>query len=173
MDGHPDHARNAALAYAAVKRFARSIPGGATIDDANQVALIALWRSTAEYDPARPCRTGRPAAFSTFATRCITNDLLNWSRRRPARGWALLGDDYDAAGREPAPDQAAEDRELLALLPGWLAALGPDERAVVTGRYLRGLTYEEVGRELGHSDTWAIDTARRALAGLRRAAGAD
>ena len=63
---------NEALALWQARLF---VTGGDLLDDARQVARIALWKACLRYD------AGRGVRFSTLATRYCRNALITWSRR--------------------------------------------------------------------------------------------
>jgi RNA polymerase sigma factor (sigma-70 family) len=75
---------------------------------------------------------------------------------------------------EPGPDSATspsggaiknEERLLLAKA---LARLAPDERELITWRYMEGLTCEEIGRRRGCSASYASRLCNEVMGRLRR-----
>ena len=100
----------------------------AASEDIAQEAFLAAGRALGRFDRRRP--------FAPWLHRIVVNRSIDWTRARAARAEVLAG----------APDQEQADRgadtssELLAAL----AALPPDQRAVVVLRYLLEYTPGEI-----------------------------
>lgn len=109
-------------------------------------------------------------------------NTLGWGEGAPrvsqlsAVAWRDNGDLPDHRARHPVQipsgdlpvgwELESEDavRALAAPLPGYC-------RAVVAGKYLRGLTFAAIGREMGYSESRIKQFHDEALATLRRRAG--
>jgi RNA polymerase sigma-70 factor (ECF subfamily) len=100
----------------------------------------------------------RPGALQAYLRQAIVNrvrDELRGKRRRPeATGLAELED-----GDRPSPLEAAIGRESLERYERGLAALKPDEREAVIGRFEMGYSFEELAEVLGKP---SADAARKA-----------
>lgn len=68
----------------------------------------------------------------------------------------------------PSPSRAAAEREQAEALRRAVARLPDDYRRAVTLRYVDGLSFEAVGRELGRSEEAARKLWTRAMDQLRR-----
>jgi RNA polymerase sigma factor for flagellar operon FliA len=68
---------------------------------------------------------------------------------------------------EQSPESAFLRGESIALLLQALAELPERERFLVRGHYFEGRSFEELGRELGISKSWASRLHRQALTELR------
>ena len=71
------------------------------------------------------------------------------------------------AADHSSPEDRAERQEQQLQLAEALAALPEDQRRAVELKHLRGLSLEEVGREMGRSVTAVAGLLRRGLDGLR------
>ncbi len=93
--------------------------------------------------------------------RMTRHAILNFSRAqftRPTEG--LEHPELIANGRAgPGGDR---DREVQELLDDLLAEFGPQERELILLRYDQGLTFAEIGRVVGLSETGVLRQLRRA-----------
>jgi len=118
-------------------------------EDLAQEVFARLFRVFDKYDPARP--------FLPWLRRVATNLLLNLTSgkaRRMRRRTASLDAPGDGGTWLP-PDPAATDagevaerKERAAILRAAVRRLRPDHRAILALRYFRGLSYEELARDL-------------------------
>ena len=113
----------------------------AEAQDAAQEALIRLWqnRSSVPVDGARP-----------WLLRTTHNLCIDHIRRRKVRSEVGDGDDFvetrpDAA---PGPEQLAESGDLRRSIDQALAALSPEDRAVIVMREVQSLPYDEIALAL-------------------------
>jgi RNA polymerase sigma-70 factor, ECF subfamily len=105
-------------------------------EDIAQEAMLAAVRSIDAFDRRRP--------FRPWLHRIVVNRSLDWLRaraRRPEVSVELAG---PALGVADAPSEALSDDLMRAL-----AALDPDERALIVMRHLLGYRSPELARMLG------------------------
>lgn len=133
--------------------------------DASQEAFVQAYRALPRFRAE--------ASFATWLYRILVNECQDALRARArAKRW-LWFPAPDAAGPEtetefielmpshdPSAQDAAHDREMAQLLRGAISGLSPRQRAVVTLRYLQGMSLEEVAETLG----CAIGTVKAQLA---------
>lgn len=162
------------VAHIAKKYYAT----GADQDDLVSIGTIGLIKAVETFDPARSRR------FSTYASRCIENELLmkfRHSRRAPPM--VSLQEPIES-GRDGAltmmdviPDEKpmAEDvelRDMARWLRGALTTLPARERMILSLRYgLEGQpprTQLQVAEQLGLSRSYVSRLESRALAKLRK-----
>ena len=150
----------AARHHAAVYRVAHRITGSAEdAADVRQEVFTGLFR-----DPPGGVRD-----VGAWLRRCAANAAVNRVRgesRRRARH-------RHTAPPRPAPDPAAAAAasDEAARLRAALAALPPEQRAVLALRYDGGLTFPQVAEALSVPVGTAKDRSRRALAALRARLG--
>ena len=122
-------------------------------EDVAQEAFLAAVRSLDRFDRRRP--------FGPWLHRIVVNRAIDYARARELR--REVGD----AGVEPAvldrPDAPGDD--VLAAL----AALPPDQRAVIVMRHLLGFTPGEIASALGLPRGTVNSRLRRGLDGLQEA----
>jgi RNA polymerase sigma factor (sigma-70 family) len=148
-----------------------NIPG-ASMDEVVAEAGAALAAAARAFDP-------RKGQFSSYASRAIRNALNSFFTRqlRYVKVHELTLDattttSTSAAGPKDHPDpgadvvlaaRAAESRRILEEL---LAQLPPRSRLIVV-RIREGMSYSEIGKELGISKQAVHKVAHAALQGLR------
>jgi RNA polymerase sigma-70 factor (ECF subfamily) len=122
-------------------------------EDVAQEAFLAAVRSLDRFDRGRP--------FGPWLHRIVVNRAIDYARARELRR------EVGPTSFEPAapPDRSAPDEELL----GALAALPPDQRAVIVMRHLLGFTPGEIARALGLPRGTVNSRLRRGLDGLQEA----
>ena len=122
-------------------------------EDVAQEAFLAAVRALDRFDRRRP--------FGPWLHRIVVNRAIDYARARELR--REVGD----AGVEPAVvDRAdAPDDDVLAAL----AALPPDQRAVIVMRHLLGFTPGEIASALGLPRGTVNSRLRRGLDGLQGA----
>ena len=122
-------------------------------EDVAQEAFLAAVRALDRFDRRRP--------FGPWLHRIVVNRAIDYARARELR--REVGD----AGVEPAVlDRAdAPDDDVLAAL----AALPPDQRAVIVMRHLLGFTPGEIASALGLARGTVNSRLRRGLDGLQGA----
>ena len=128
-------------------------------EDIAQDVMIQVWTALAGF-------TGS-SAFSTWLYRIVVNRCLNQIRRRRWTRPVLEGDPQPVAGAEDmviARQRAGAAMEAIAALP-------PDQRAVIVLHQLEGLTYREVAAVVNISEDAVRGRLHRArlslLASLR------
>jgi RNA polymerase sigma-70 factor, ECF subfamily len=123
-------------------------------EDVAQEAFMAAVRSLDRFDRRRP--------FGPWLHRIVVNRAIDYARARELRR-EVSGD----AGVEPVarcePDAPSDD--VLSAL----AALPPDQRAVIVMRHLLGFTPGEIAKALGLPRGTVNSRLRRGLDGLQGA----
>jgi RNA polymerase sigma-70 factor (ECF subfamily) len=126
-------------------------------EDIAQEAMLAAVRSIDAFDRRRP--------FRPWLHRIVVNRSLDWLRaraRRPELSVEVAGRAEGAlAGPDALPDALSD--ELMRAL----AALEPDERALIVMRHLLGYRSSELGRMLGMPAGTVRTRLARALARVR------
>jgi RNA polymerase sigma-70 factor (ECF subfamily) len=127
----------------------------AAAEDIAQEAFVSALHALDRFDRRRP--------FAPWLHRIVANRAIDWSRARAARREVHVEDDL-GPGREdadpPSPDVLAA-----------LAALAPEQRAVVVLRHLLGYTPGQVARLLDLPRGTVNSRLRRALDQLARDLG--
>ena len=122
-------------------------------EDVAQEAFLAAVRSLDRFDRRRP--------FGPWLHRIVVNRAIDYARARELRR------EVADAGLEPAvfdrPDAPGDD------VLGALAALPPDQRAVIVMRHLLGFTPGEIASALGLPRGTVNSRLRRGLDGLQEA----
>jgi RNA polymerase sigma factor (sigma-70 family) len=158
-------ARHEGLVHAVVRRNGC---GDLAITEALQLGRIGLWRAVVHYTPERG------VAFSTYAWRCIRNEILQVIRASARRkelsvtSWAVLSDPLLNAVIEP--DARWIQQSLLQLVERL-----PERLRYVIGAYygLEGQpasTYAAIGAHLGLTRQRVCQLRTEALVWLRQPA---
>jgi len=116
-------------------------------EDIVQEAFLSALRALDRFDRRRP--------FGPWLHRIVVNRAIDWSRARALRrevGESSEPDSAGAAGERYSDDVAAA-----------LAALPPEQRAVVVMRYVLGYTPGEIARILGFPRGTVNSRLRRGL----------
>ena len=124
------------VAYAVVHDAAEA-------EEAAQDAFVKAYRSLGRF------RRGSP--FRPWLLRIVGNEARNRVRARSRREGLVrrvAGTDV-SGGAAPPPEAAVLESEQRDELVAAIAALGPDERLAVIGRFFLGLTDEEAAAALG------------------------
>ncbi|TWF78930.1 RNA polymerase sigma-70 factor (ECF subfamily) [Pseudonocardia hierapolitana] len=128
-------------------------------EDIAQDVMIQVWTALAGFTGA--------SSFTTWLYRIVVNRCLNQIRRRRWTRPVLEGDPQPVAGAEDtviARQRAGAAMEAIAALP-------PDQRAVIVLHQLEGLTYREVAAVVNISEDAVRGRLHRArlsvLASLR------
>jgi RNA polymerase sigma-70 factor (ECF subfamily) len=122
-------------------------------EDVAQEAFLSAVRSLDRFDRRRP--------FGPWLHRIVVNRAIDYARARELRR-EVAGADYDHAARDV--NHAPSDDVVAAL-----AALPPDQRAVIVLRHLLGFTPGEIARALGLPRGTVNSRLRRGLDGLQEA----
>jgi RNA polymerase sigma-70 factor (ECF subfamily) len=122
----------------------------AAAEDIAQEAFLAAVRSLDRFDRRRP--------FGPWLHRIVVNRAIDWARARRLRAEAELA--AEVAAPEPA------DSDSRALLRG-LAALDPEQRAVIVLRHLLEYTPGEIAKLLDLPRGTVNSRLRRGLDRLR------
>jgi RNA polymerase sigma-70 factor (ECF subfamily) len=106
----------------------------AAAEDIAQEAFLAAVRALDRFDRRRP--------FGPWLHRIVVNRAIDWSRARTLR--RELAVDHAAEPSAPGREESPHAQELAA----GLAALGPEQRAVIVLRYLLEYTPGEIAELL-------------------------
>ena len=120
----------------------------AAAEDIAQEAFLSAVRALDRFDRRRP--------FAPWINRIVVNRAIDFTRARALR--REVGAELADAAEAPQPDPRISDHLLAAL-----AALAPEQRAVVVLRYLLEWTPGEIGRALGIPRGTVNSRLRRAL----------
>jgi RNA polymerase sigma-70 factor (ECF subfamily) len=120
-------------------------------EDIAQEAFLAAVRALDRFDRRRP--------FGPWLHRIVVNRAIDWSRARTLRG-EVAADDLLAADPDPPPE--------LPQLVRALAALPPDQRAVIVLRHLLEYTPGEIADLLDLPRGTVNSRLRRGLDTLKR-----
>jgi RNA polymerase sigma-70 factor (ECF subfamily) len=126
----------------------------AAAEDIAQEAFLAAVRALDRFDRRRP--------FGPWLHRIVVNRSIDWARARSLR--REVGDEALAVAeaRSEAPRHAVSEDVTAAL-----AALPPDQRAVIVMRYLLEYTPGEIARMLGLPRGTVNSRLRRGLDALQ------
>jgi RNA polymerase sigma-70 factor, ECF subfamily len=122
-------------------------------EDVAQEAFLAAVRSLDRFDRRRP--------FAPWLHRIVVNRAIDYARARELRR-EVTGCEYEAATTDAAD---APSEEVLAAL----AALPPEQRAVIVMRHLLGFTPGDIAKALGLPRGTVNSRLRRGLDGLQQA----
>lgn len=130
-----------------VYRLAYRMVGPASADDASQDAFISAFKSI---------RSFRGGNFRSWLLRITANVCRDQLRAAKRKGGASLESMLEAGVWEPtspgrSPEEAASDAELNAAIMTAVAALPPDQRAVLVLIDIEGYSYEETAKAVGAS----------------------
>ena len=120
-------------------------------EDVAQEAFLAAIRSLDRFDRRRP--------FGPWLHRIVVNRAIDYARARELRR-EVGGEAIDPAA--PDADGGPSDEVVAAL-----AALPPDQRAVIVMRHLLGFTPGEIAKALGLPRGTVNSRLRRGLDGLQ------
>jgi RNA polymerase sigma-70 factor, ECF subfamily len=125
-------------------------------EDIAQEAMLAAVRAIDRFDRRRP--------FRPWLHRIVVNRSLDWVRSRQRR-YEVGADAADRAASAVPPREHA--RELSDELMAALAALDPEQRAMIVLRHLLGYRASELARMLDMPPATVRTQVARALARLR------
>lgn len=134
-------------------------------DDLVQEGMIALFQSTALFDPAR----GVP--FDAFALICIKRRLITAAKKNadiPRSNIRDLEDAPDMLSNFPAPDEYALGQEGFETVRNLLINLLSDYELKVLSLYLKGHSYSEIATMLHKSEKSVDNALTRVKAKLSR-----
>lgn len=129
----------------------------AAAEDVAQEAFVAAVRQLERFDRRRP--------FAPWLMKIAANRAIDWTRSRRRRQEVVAQEPIASAAAAPVVPQCA-DELLLAL-----AALTPEQRAVVVLRHLLDWTPGEIARALELPRGTVNSRLRRGLDTLRRTLG--
>jgi RNA polymerase sigma-70 factor, ECF subfamily len=132
----------------------------AAAEDVAQEAFLAAVRSLDRFDRGRP--------FGPWLHRIVVNRAIDHARAREVRREVTAETAAQAhAGSPSSPGRDAPSDELMAAL----AALAPEQRAVIVLRHLLGFTPGEIARALGLPRGTVNSRLRSGLDALREPLG--
>ncbi len=123
-------------------------------EDAVQEAFLRVVRHRDRFDCRRP--------FAAWFYTILRNLCADFHRKATRREQQLRELEHEAA-------RAADERRDPGRTAAALAALEPDERDIIVGRFVHGLTLADLAAGLGISEEAAKKRAQRALQRLRQA----
>lgn len=138
----------------AARKLGRELAGFVEIDDVVQQSMIDAFQGIGGFSD------DSESEFVRWIARIVQNNVRDLSRRLQVRkGVVPLADREGssavgappAVSREPSPTQMARTSELEEIQQRALRALHPRYRAVILLREMRGLSTEQVARELGYA----------------------
>jgi len=113
----------------------------ATAEDLAQETLLTVWRRASLY-------ASEKGSATTWIFTIARN--LRIDRLRREMPWQELPEGrQEQASSEVAPDEAVSEKERQGRVRLALAALPPDQHAVVALSYLEGLSHGEIAQRLG------------------------
>lgn len=133
-------------------------------EDVAQEAFLSAWRGL-------PSFRGE-SGFATWLYRLTSNAAIDYMRRSKKDRGVLSLDDAEAAPSIPdgggGPQEAAESRELRLAVAACMGKLGAAHRDILILREIQGLSYEEIGAELGLEVGTVKSRLSRARSALRK-----
>ena len=125
-------------------------------------------------DLVRSCRSidGGAHAVRSWLYRAASRNLIDHHRGRGRRPEVLVARLPDHDDQATGPAQHAEARDLAASVQAILARLTPDQRRVLTLRFLVGLTAPEVAAVIGKPEGAVRSLQHRGAAAFARLADA-
>lgn len=142
----------------------RRMVAPADVDDVKQEALLKAFRKLHLFD-------GR-SSFYTWIYRLTANTAMDWRKKERRRRHAPLPEGPDGGdlleGKAAGPRVRSMQRELGQKIDEAIQALPPKYLEIVLLRERRGLSYEEISRELGISKGTVESRLFRARERLRR-----
>ena len=127
----------------------------AAAEDIAQEAFLAAVRALDRFDRRRP--------FGPWLHRIVVNRAIDYARAREVRREVPADAVAEAASRAGGAAGEASSDDVL----GALAALAPDQRAVIVMRHLLGFTPGEIASALGLPRGTVNSRLRRGLDGLQ------
>ena len=156
--------------YQAIIRYCVARLGTLQGEDVAQEVFVAAWEGLPTFVP-RPELPPEAWLMGIARNKCL--DAARTRRRRRALAQQFVADITYAAHTQPPP--SAEDTVTLERqeqqqgrqLTVSLARLAPEERLCIVWRYIKGLSFEDLGDLLGISPPAAQRRCNRALHRLR------
>ncbi|MEA2286604.1 MAG: hypothetical protein QOJ21_2647 [Solirubrobacteraceae bacterium] len=133
----------------------------AAAEDIAQEAFLAAVRSLDRFDRRRP--------FAPWLHRIAVNRAIDYARARGIRREVAADAVGEVAATGPGDTDGAPSAEVIAAL----AALAPEQRAVIVMRHLLGFTPGEIARALGLPRGTVNSRLRRGLDALREPLGGE
>lgn len=144
----------------------------ALAEDIVQEAFVRVYERIEQFDSSRP--------FEPWFMRVVVNEALQATRQQQRRRQVSLDHPPAGGGEEhyfaelladgtPSPEDLLEIGERREAVRQALAALTPEQRAVIVLRYYLGLSEAELASELdipSGTVKWRLHAARKQLRGL-------
>ncbi len=142
---------------------ARMLGPGAEAEDATQEAFLKAYAAFATYDPARPL----PPWLGRITYHVCLKRLAHARRLGPAFDPADLAHVEDDSTH--GPERATAAHEVGELVLAAMDRLSAQDRALITLRYMDGMTDHEVGDAVGMNKNTVRTRLHRARLVLQRA----
>jgi len=143
--------------------FIRRWPNPTLAEELVQRTVFDAVRGRGSYDPSR----GSPEGWIFGIAR---NNIRLEMRKRASRG-GVDGDisSYlEAIDSKPLPDEVLEQKETAAVVRAALNRLESKEQAVLTAKYIEGLSAQEIARQMGMTEKAVHSLLYRARISLRQ-----
>ena len=124
-------------------------------DDLVQIACLKAWKSRSSYDPNKP--------FMSWMVRILKNSMIDEYRSTQRRAEIITTVNVEDL-QPKTPDPTGTQNEMMDLVRA-LNNLGDKERKILVMRLIVGLSYDQIGAELGIT----IANARKTLSRARKA----
>jgi RNA polymerase sigma-70 factor (ECF subfamily) len=139
-------------------------------EDLTQETFLTAWRSISQVD--------RPEGFRTWLLSIARTVVIDSARKqlRKKRSGKAAGDEdvlLRIPSADPSPPRQLEDQEKQQRALSLLRSLPEDYRLPLTLRYLGGLDYQAIEKQLGMSNGSLRGLLGRGLAMLREQMGED
>lgn len=126
-------------------------------EDLKQEALLGLWKACMTFDPSK-------AQFSTYAIRCILNQINMYYRKESNKPLTVslnapVGED-GLTMEDVLEDPCPSIDEGLIDLKTYLAGLTDEERKIIQLN-VEGFTQQQIGDKMGKSQAWCSHMLRR------------
>lgn len=133
---------NRGLAFHVIHKHFRSLVSRLGMDDVESAALVALGRASELFDATQGY------CFSTYAARCIRNQLLTLARQTQSTK-PEVQTFADAAVYPANPCEQADTHAARVKLADWALQIVPDREREILQRRAAGDTLQEIGLALG------------------------
>lgn len=152
------------LVYTVAFRYVRNAEDA---EDIVQDVFVNVMRNIKRFDVER--------AFKPWILQIARNRSLDWLKAKRPVAFSRVQEDDDGRWLEELPDRSISPSEIAAnnmdakLVAEAVKSLPAPYRSVVSLRYLKQLTFREIGEELGEVLDTVKTRHRRALAMLKKA----
>jgi RNA polymerase sigma-70 factor (ECF subfamily) len=127
-------------------------------EDAAQETFVRVYTHLKGYDPQQKLSSWVLAVASHYCVDRLRRRRINWISLDEEPEWEPPTADA------VYPEDVAVENESSAEIRGWLQSLPPEYRLVITLRYWQDLSYEEIARATGTSESAIKSRLHRARA---------